>query len=300
MVGGLKDPSQGGMDEDPARTNRCHHGSRVGNREGHCPALAHEGMRLALCDKDPAGPRRRRSCAQQVEVSLHPIDVSDRSAMRALPAAVAAVHGGIHLLVNNAASPAHGLARPDRRGHRVGDGGELLGCRVWLQVLPAAPSRGRRGPHREHLQHLRHRGNPHAVELRASKFAVRGFTESLWEELRGLPVGDNGSPGRRTNNAANARGGDQRERDQMVKAFRRIPFTPEQAAERIVRAVKRDQKRLLFTRESILGDLLKRIFPVWGNHLFVDLVKKTFRMQGRLEAEQQRAIARARSALEQT
>lgn len=268
-------------------------------------ALAHEGMRLALCDKDPAGLAETAEAVRAAggEVSLHPVDVSDRSAMRALPAAVAAVHGGIHLLVNNAGvTCSAGLLDQTVEDIEwvmgVNFWGVVYGCKYFLPHLLVAEE--------AHIVNISSIfgivGIPTQSSYCASKFAVRGFTESLWEELRGLPVGvTTVHPGGvRTNIAANARGGDQRERDQMVKAFRRIPFTPEQAAERIVRAVKRDQKRLLFTRESILGDLLKRIFPVWGNHLFVDLVKKTFRMQGRLEAEQQRAIARARSALEQT
>ena len=267
-------------------------------------ALAREGMRLALCDKDPDG---LAEVAEEVSgfadaVSVHPVDVSSREAMRALPAAVAEAHGAIHVLVNNAGvTCAAGLLDQTVDDIEwvmgVNFWGVVYGCKFFLPHLLVAEE--------AHIVNISSIfgivGIPTQSSYCASKFAVRGFTESLWEELRGLPVGvTTVHPGGvRTNIAANARGGDQKERDQMVKAFRRIPFSPEQAAARIVHAVKTNRKRLLFTRESILGDLLKRLFPVWGNHLFVDLVKKTFRMQGRLEAEQQRALARAHAALDE-
>ncbi len=267
-------------------------------------AFANEGMGVALCDQDSAGLAETANAARGAgaKVSIHLIDVSDREAMRTLPAAVAAAHGSIHVLVNNAGvTCTAGLLDQTVEDIEwvmgVNFWGVVYGCKYFLPHLLVADE--------AHIVNISSIfgivGIPTQSSYCASKYAVRGFTESLWEELRGLPVGvTTVHPGGvRTNIAVTARGGDQRERDQMVKAFRRLPFTPEQAAARIVDAVKRDRKRVLFTRESILGDLLKRLFPVWGNHLFVDLVKKTFRMQGRLEAEQQRAIARARSALEQ-
>jgi hypothetical protein len=45
---------------------------------------------------------------------------------------------------------------------------------------------------------------------------------------------------------------------------------PGKAAALILQAVRRDQHRLLITRESVLFDLARRIAPEWGNRFAVD------------------------------
>jgi NAD(P)-dependent dehydrogenase (short-subunit alcohol dehydrogenase family) len=67
-------------------------------------ALARKGCDIALVDIDAA---RLEETAQLVRdlgrhASVHIADVSDKARMQALPAEVVAVHGRVHIVVNNA------------------------------------------------------------------------------------------------------------------------------------------------------------------------------------------------------
>ena len=61
--------------------------------------------------------------------------------------------------------------------------------------------------------------------------------------------------------------------------FERHGMSPLTAARQIVAAVKRNQLRLTVTREAWWMDLIKRIFPTWGNRLAVRGMLKTMGMK---------------------
>jgi NADP-dependent 3-hydroxy acid dehydrogenase YdfG len=67
-------------------------------------ALARRGCHLGLADIDPAGLKETAWMLSTlgVRVTSHPLDVADREAVRALPAAVMDAHKRVDLLVNNA------------------------------------------------------------------------------------------------------------------------------------------------------------------------------------------------------
>jgi short-subunit dehydrogenase len=103
----------------------------------------------------------------------------------------------------------------------------------------------------------------------ASKFAVRGFSESLRHELEGTGIGVTviHPGGVRTGIATSARiaaAADQEvaraSRQAFADAFLRLP--PEQAAAAIVRAIERRQKRLLIGMDARAAALLQSILPV--------------------------------------
>jgi NADP-dependent 3-hydroxy acid dehydrogenase YdfG len=112
-------------------------------------------------------------------------------------------------------------------------------------------------------------GMPYQSAYCASKFAVRGFTDSLRQELRGTGVGAvNVHPGGITTNIArNARirkdpEGRGRTHEQMAAEFEAITMTsPAKAAEVIHRGVERGQARILIGPDARLFDALARIAP---------------------------------------
>jgi hypothetical protein len=55
-------------------------------------------------------------------------------------------------------------------------------------------------------------------------------------------------------------------------------MSPITAAEQIVKGVKRSRQRVLITRDAWWMDLLKRIFPSWGNRVAVQGLVKVLRM----------------------
>jgi short-subunit dehydrogenase len=104
----------------------------------------------------------------------------------------------------------------------------------------------------------------------ASKFAVRGFTDALRQELRGTGVrAVTVHPGGITTNIArNARvrkdpEGRGRSHEQMAREFEALTMTsPARAAEIIVAGVERGKARILVGPDAYLFDALARIAPV--------------------------------------
>ena len=65
-------------------------------------SLARRGCNLALADIDDVGMKGTAELIHGVRVSRHRLDVADRIAVAQFPDLVAAEHGGVDVLVNNA------------------------------------------------------------------------------------------------------------------------------------------------------------------------------------------------------
>ncbi|MFJ4657134.1 SDR family NAD(P)-dependent oxidoreductase [Nocardia sp. NPDC088792] len=135
-------------------------------------------------------------------------------------------------------------------------------------------------------------GMPNQSAYCAAKFAVRGFTDALRQELRGTGVSAvNVHPGGITTNIArNARvrkdpEGRGRTREQMAAEFEAITMTsPEKAAEIICRGVETGKARILVGPDAYVFDALARIAPT---HYFdvLSLVERTARARARSGAK---------------
>jgi NADP-dependent 3-hydroxy acid dehydrogenase YdfG len=112
-------------------------------------------------------------------------------------------------------------------------------------------------------------GMPNQSAYCAAKFAVRGFTDSLRQELRGTGVtAINVHPGGiNTNIVRNARfrkdpDGRGRSHEQMVQEFAAITMTePDKAAEIIHRGVEQGKARILVGPDAYVFDILTRMTP---------------------------------------
>ncbi|MEC8425760.1 MAG: SDR family NAD(P)-dependent oxidoreductase, partial [Myxococcota bacterium] len=233
-------------------------------------------------------------------VSTHLLSVADKEAMYALPEQVVAEHGGVHILVNNAGVT---VAKPFAE-HSMDDWewvigvnlwGVIYGCTAFLDHLLVAEE--------AHIVNVSSLfgivGVPSQTSYCTTKFAVRGFTESLQEELRGTQVGTTvvHPGGIRTNIVQASRTDDDEMRARMARFFDKTAIPPEQAADRIVGAIESNQPRLLITREAYAIDALRRIVPAWGNQLAVRALMRTMGVSRRLEHVQQKAIRLARKRL---
>ncbi len=113
-------------------------------------------------------------------------------------------------------------------------------------------------------------GMPYSSAYCASKFAVRGFTESLRQELRGTGVSAvTVHPGIiRTQIARSARirkdpEGRGRTQQQIAAEFEALArLTPERAVSVIVRGVSRGKARILVGPDAYVCDALARVTPV--------------------------------------
>jgi short-subunit dehydrogenase len=135
---------------------------------------------------------------------------------------------------------------------------------------------------------------PYSSAYCASKFAVRGFTDALRQELRGTGVSAvTVHPGNvQTQIAHSARirkdpAGRGRTHEQMAAEFDALArTTPEQAASVIVRGVSRGKARILVGPETHLLDALVRVAPT---HYFDVLARFEKRIQARVERQVQSA-----------
>ena len=228
--------------------------------------LAAKGAQLALADVDQAGLREtgRLVERERVKVSLHEVDVADRRRMAALPNEILAEHGHVHVLVNNA-----GVALSSEIvNHDLDDFEWLVGINFWGVVYGC----------RFFLPHLLKEPEAHVVNISsvfgliglptqsaycATKFAVRGFTESLRAEMIDTNVGVTcvHPGGVRTNIVKSARMDDALRQRVQRKIFDKA-LPPEKAAERIVRGIERGAARVLIAPETYFVDGAKRMFPV--------------------------------------
>lgn len=246
----------------------------TGAASGIGAALAHElasrGARLALVDRDADGLARTAGAARlggSPDVTTHVVDLSvPDDDLTGLAAEVVAHHGRVDLLVNNAGVALGG--RVDQVSLADVDWLVQVNFRaavaLTLACLPSMPT----GSHLVFLSSLFGLAAPPGqAAYAASKFAVRGFAESLRHELvavgTGVTVVHPG--GVRTGIARSARMGagvPQGEADRGLRAMDRLlRMPPHRAARQVVDAVQRRRGRLVVTGEAKALDLLVRVAP---------------------------------------
>jgi short-subunit dehydrogenase len=196
-----------------------------------------------------------------------------------MPAPLGAVFNNAGVAV--AASVLDGSPEDDDWLHRINFHGVVNGTRAFLPILVEQDA----GVIVNTSSVFGLVGMPYNSAYCASKFAVRGFTDSLRQELRGTGVSAvNVHPGGiSTNIVRNGRmradpTGLGRTKEQMVEEFEAITRTsPEKAAEIIHRGVERGKARILVGPDAYMFDALARIAPT---HYF-DLIAPVIARQRR-------------------
>ena len=232
--------------------------------------LAARGAHLAIADRNAAGlsATAARARALGVTVSEHVLDVTDTDALEALPEAVLAAHGRVTMLVNNAGVALMGNV--DQVS--MADFEWLMSINFWAPVRLTKAFLF--ALHREPAAHIVNISSvfgivapPGQAPYCASKFAIRGFSESLRHELVdstvSLTVVHPG--GIRTAIADNARlsqGIDPDEARAATVEFNKLLKTSaEDAAETIAQAILKRSPRLLIGGDARMLDRIQRIFP---------------------------------------
>ncbi len=257
-------------------------------------ALARRGCHLALSDIDAAGLAETATAARQanasVRISTAQVDTADRAAVYAWADQTAAQHGRVNLVFNNAGVALSATLEQVRRE----DFEWLMAINFWGVVWGT----------QAFLPHLRASGEGHVVNTsslfgllamplngcyNASKFAVRGYTEALRMELElgRAPVSATcvHPGGVRTRIARSARmdastatllGCDP---EQARAEFDKLLDTTsaESAALQILRAVERNQRRVLVGRDARWADKLVRLLGSWYQPLVVAAARRTAR-----------------------
>jgi len=235
--------------------------------------LARRGMHLALADRNSPGLEATAANARKAgtKVSTHIFDVTDRAMSAAWPQAVVAQHGRVTVLVNNA-------------GIAVGGTFDQVDAADFDQLMEinfAAPVRLTRAflplLGREQAAQIVNVSSilgivatPGQTAYCASKFALRGFSESLRQELTAAesPVGVTlvHPGGVRTAIASSAkvpRGADPAQLEQQQRAWKQmLSMPPEQAARIIADGIAQRTPRVLVGEDAKQAAFLQRVMPV--------------------------------------
>lgn len=227
--------------------------------------LAQMGCHLVLCDISDNGLQQTKALLPSgLRISIHQVDVSDRAAMFALPEQVLKIHPSVHLLINNAGIASGGEFVDQSPEHiekivRINILGVLYGTRAWLPHLLQQPQ--------AHIVNMSsmvgYIGLPGNALYAASKFAIRGFSESLWAELAGSNVGLTvvHAGAIKTNIMRAAEFTKAQDKEQLVALMDRFAMPPERAVKKILAAVRKNKMRQTIGLESYLARFAERFAP---------------------------------------
>ena len=236
--------------------------------------LADEGARLAISDVNEVGLAETVALATRrgaTEIHQAELDVADKKAFFAYADDVIEHFGEVHLVINNA-GVALGATIKEMK---LEDLEWLMGINFWGVVYGT----------KAFLPHLERAEWGHIVNIssvfgiiavptqgayNAAKFAVRGFTEALRQELEidGSAVSATSvhPGGIRTNIARNARQTESglmgRTADQAADQFDKVArTTADEAARVILEGVRKNKRRVLIGADAHIIDAAQRTFP---------------------------------------
>ena len=238
--------------------------------------LAGHGCHLALSDVNESGLAETQALAQRangsIGVSVRKLDVADREAVFAWADATAREHGKVNLIFNNAGVGLSSTAEATK----IEDFTWLMNINFWGVVHGT----------QAFLPYLKNAGDGHIINTsslfgllaapgtsayHAAKFAVRGFTESLRQELDVMKCGVSATcvhpGGIKTAIAQNARTDDNiaalgmDPRTNKEKFSKNLITSAERASATILKAVRHNERRVLVGLDAIVLDKVQRLFP---------------------------------------
>jgi hypothetical protein len=234
--------------------------------------LAAKGCHLAISDIDEAGLRETASLIPNpnVKVTTHVVDVADREQVYRYADDVVAQHGRVHIIINNA-----GVAVGDTIEEVSYEDFEwIVNINFWGVVYGT----------KAFLPHLKKQPEGHIVNISSingivpnplngpycsTKFAVRGFTETLRQELHGTSVGVTvvhpGGIGTKIAHNARVRRhiNPNKTPEQLAADFDAnvVRNTADYAAREIIAGIQKNRQRVLVGGDAKLLDRLTRLFP---------------------------------------
>jgi NAD(P)-dependent dehydrogenase (short-subunit alcohol dehydrogenase family) len=253
--------------------------------------LARAGCELALSDVNEATLAETAALVggAHVKISSARVDVSSRADVFAWAERVVRDHGRVNLVINNAGvsvgASAEGITEEEFRW--------IMGINFWGVVHGT----------QAFLPHLRASGEGHLVNLssvfgiiavpgqsayNASKFAVRGFTESLRQELdltRSCVSATCVHPGGIRTNIARAsrvspsmRALGVEDPAALTRDFEKnFRTSADAAAAQILAGVRRNARRVLVGADARLLDVLQRILGATYQRLIVRASRRQFK-----------------------
>ncbi len=236
--------------------------------------LAQQGCHLSLSDVNEQGLAKTVELVKDshVRVTTKKVNVAKLEEVRDWAAETVRDHGSVNMIFNNA-----GVALGSTvEGASYEELEWIVNINFWGVVYGT----------KEFLPFIKQSGEGHIINIsslfgltaqptqsayNATKFAVRGFTESLRQELDLENCGVSAlcvHPGGIRTNIANAAKMNDSIRtlgmhpEKSVKSFNKLlRCPPEEAARQIIEAVQKDKRRLLIGNDAKTLDLIQRILP---------------------------------------
>ena len=236
--------------------------------------LAKQGCHLSLSDVNEKGLAETVELLKDsnVRVTIKKVDVAKLEEVKAWAAETVQNHGSVNMIFNNA-----GVALGSTvEGASYEELEWIVNINFWGVVYGT----------KEFLPYIKKTGDGHIINIsslfgltaqptqsayNATKFAVRGFTESLRQELdlencgvSALCVHPGGirtniANAAKMNDSLNALGMNPKESAQKFNKLLRCP--PEEAARQILDYVLKDKRRLLIGNDAKAIDLMQRVLP---------------------------------------
>ncbi len=244
--------------------------------------LARRGARLALADVNSAGLEETRRLLGTATARTYTVDVGNAAAVEQFARQVQQDFGRVQLLVNNAGVALFGnfteVTLSDMEWLvQINFWGVVYCCKFFLPLMEAEAD--------AHIVNVSSIfglvGPPGQTAYASSKFAVRGFSESLREELRAttdIQVTTVHPAGIATPIAENARAGkgsDAAMRERAKALFKKVAIIrPEEAARVIVKGILGNKKRVMIGADAYRIDWIARLLPGRASAMYADALMK--------------------------
>jgi NAD(P)-dependent dehydrogenase (short-subunit alcohol dehydrogenase family) len=246
--------------------------------------LAREGCGLALADVDINGLKETESLVRSEggKAVISRVDVSKKKEMYSFAEQIIKVYGEVDIVINNAGvvftSTIEDLSYKDfERVMNINFWGAVYGTKAFLGYLKKQKS--------SHIVNISSVYGLWALQTQAaynaSKFAVRGFTEALMQEMQGTGVSVSCvfPGGVKTNLVRNSDSQlfdfDAGRKEKFVNKFDSAAMTtPQQAARVIISGIKKKKKRIRIGPDAFLFDITQRIFPTLYHKLSPFVIRK--------------------------
>lgn len=234
--------------------------------------LADEGCAVAIADIDGDGLKETARMLEDksVKVTTHVVDVGLHEHVHQFAYDVARLHGKVNMVINNAGV---GIAA-SLEEITYEDFEWLLNINLWGVIYGT----------KAFLPHIKKQPEGHIVNISSvhglftnrgvgpyctSKFAIRGFTQTLCQELKGTPIRVScvHPGGIKTDIVRNTRVPDyykgDRSKEETVQAFDKYiaRTSPDKAARIIIKGIKKNKKRILVGYDAHIFAFLERLMP---------------------------------------
>jgi len=244
--------------------------------------LAKMGCHVALSDINPEqlAATKQLLTNYDVNVTMTVLDVSDNKAVEAWADSVMSDHGKVNFIFNNAGVALYSTVEGSSISElewvmNINFWGVVYGTKAFLPLIKNSVKQSQFGEH-GHIINISSlfglTAQPSQSAYNSSKFAVRGFTESLRQELNIQNCGVSATcihPGGIKTNIANSARGNESIHDigmstgpKAIRSFNKfLKFDANEAAWIILQAAATNQQRCLIGNDAKMIDAIQRVFP---------------------------------------